>query len=240
MVNFKIKIANKVIEINAFNETTLRYCKDFLCDGNADFVITLTEEDLKNEIINSVDNHLYVDEEISALYRKIADQLVENNIVVFHSSSIKVDGYAFLFTARSGVGKSTHTRFLNELLKDKFTYINDDKPLLEVKDDGELIIHSTPRNGKERRSTNTSAPLKAIIFLSRGETNSYKKIEDKSSEYFKLISQIYLPYDKAKRQKALQIADKIIKNVNLYEIFVTKDISAAEMTYERIIKNETK
>ena len=239
MVNFKIKIANKVFDINCFYESTKNYCKDFLTDEKSDFDVTLSEDDLKSEIQNATNNHLYVNEEISALYRKIADILVEENIVVFHSSSIKVNDFAFIFTARSGVGKSTHTNYLSELLKDQLTYINDDKPLLEVSDE-KIIVYSNPWNGKERRSTNTSAPLKAIIFLSRGETNSYKKIEDKSEVYFKLLSQIYLPYEKSKRQKAMQIADQIIKNVNFYEIFVTKDISAAEMTYERIIKNETK
>ena len=170
---------------------------------------------------------------------KIKNNLIEKNIVVFHSSSIKVGLYAFIFTARSGVGKSTHTRLLSELLGDKMMYINDDKPLLEVKND-EIIIHSSPWNGKERIGNDISAPLKAIVFLSRGEENTYKKIDDKSSHYLNLISQIYLPYDKAKRAKALNIADEIIKKVNLYEIHVNKDISAAEMTYERIIKNEIK
>ena len=32
MVNFKIKIANMVLDINAFNETTKKYCEDFLND----------------------------------------------------------------------------------------------------------------------------------------------------------------------------------------------------------------
>jgi len=239
MVNFKIKIAGLVLEINCFNETTKRYCRDFLTDLPKDLEINLSEEDLKNEVINSTNNQFYVDEEITALYRKIADALIEKNIVVFHSSSVKVGGYAFIFTARSGVGKSTHTRLLSELLGEKMMYINDDKPLLEVKND-EIIIHSSPRNGKERRGNDISAPLKAIVFLSRGEENTYKKIDDKNARYLNLISQIYLPYDKAKRAKALNIADEIIKKVTLYEIYVNKDISAAKMTYERIIKNEIK
>ena len=32
MINFKIKIDNKLIEINAFNETTKKYCLSFLSD----------------------------------------------------------------------------------------------------------------------------------------------------------------------------------------------------------------
>ena len=239
MIDFKIKIAEKVLEINVFNESTKKYCGKFLSEEKPDYVITMTEEDLKNERTNSEDGKVYVNEEISALYRKIADLLVEDNIVVFHSSSFMVNGNGFLITARSGVGKSTHAKNLSDYIGDSFKYINDDKPLLRV-NDNDVIVFSSPWNGKERRGNNISAPLKAILFLSRGETNSYRKVVNKEEIYIKMLSQIYLPKEKSKREKALIIADKLLKNVNFYEINVTKDIESAKMTYEEIIKNEIK
>ena len=239
MVTFKIKIANKVIEINAFNETTKKYCLSFLSDEEPDYVVTMTQEDLENEKTNSSDGKVYVNEEISALYRKIADLLVEDNIVVFHSSAISVDCNGFLITARSGVGKSTHARNLKEYIGEEFKYINDDKPLLKVTDN-EVVVYGTPWNGKERRGSDISAPLKAILFLNRGETNTYRKIDNKEEIYIKMLSQIYLPKEKSKREKALKVADNLLKNVNFYEINVTKDIESAKMTYEEIIKNEIK
>ena len=239
MITFKIKIADTVLEINAFNETTKRYCKDFLTEENPDYVITMTEEDLKNEASNSSTGHVYVNEEISALYRRIADLLVDDDIIVFHGSSFKVNGQGFIVTARSGVGKSTHVNLLNEYIKDGFEYINDDKPLLKIKDNV-ITIYSNPWNGKERRGNNNSAPLRAIIFLNRGLDNTFKIINNKEEIYIRLLSQIYLPREKTKREKALKIADQVFKNINFYEINVTKDINAAKMTSERIIKNETK
>lgn len=236
MVTFNILLADIVIQINAFYESTKKYCLDFLTDEKEEYVITLTMEDLKNEINYSSTGKVYVNEEISATYRKIADILVERNIVVFHSSSFMVDGNGFLIAARSGVGKSTHVSLLSSLLGDRFKYINDDKPLLEVGEN--IIIHSSPWNGKERRGNNISASLKAIIFLNRGIDNSYRKITDKNEIYIKMLSQIYLPLEKSKREKALKNADIIFNKINFYEINVNKDISAAEMTYERIIKNE--
>ena len=239
MVNFRVKIANKVLEINALNESTKKYCRNFLSEEEPNYVINISEEDLKNESLNSGNGQVYVNEEISALYRKIADLLVEDNIIVFHGSSFKVQEHGFILTARSGVGKSTHARLLSEYLKDEFTYINDDKPLIEVIDN-KLTIYSNPWNGKERRGNNTSSPLTAVLFVNRGLSNSYKKLDNKEEVYFKLLTQIYLPRDKAKREKALKIIDIILKSINFYEINVNMDISAAEMTYERIIKNEIK
>ena len=238
MINFKIKIANIVVEVNAFNESTKKYCKDFLCDENSDYVITMTKGDLENETHIQEDGKVYASEEISALYRKIANLFIERNIVVMHGSSFKVNDYAFIVTARSGVGKSTHVNLLKEYLKDKLEYINDDKPLLEVNDDN-CMLYSSPWNGKERRGNNTYAPLKAIIFLNRGD-NTFRKIENKQEFYFKLLTQIYLPADKTKREKALKIIDVLLKRLNFYEINVNKELDSASMTYERIIKNEIK
>ena len=238
MVNFKIEIADIVVEINAFNETTLKYCSDFLTDKESNYVITMTKEDLENEKHINEDGKVYANEEISALYRRIADIFVEENVLVVHGSSFKVGNNAFVVTARSGVGKSTHVNLLKEYSGKDFEYINDDKPLLVIKDD--LTLYSSPWNGKERRGNNTSAPLRSVIFLNRGTTNSYKKIDNSGDIYFRLLSQIYLPRDKAKREKALSLIDILLKRISFYEINVNTDISSAEMTSERIIKNEIK
>ena len=238
MVNFNIKIANKVLEINAFNESTKRYCGRFLSEEEPNYVITMNEEDLKNESSNSSDGHVYVSEEISALYRKIADLLVKDNIIVFHGSSFMVNDKGFIVTARSGVGKSTHSKLLEQYIGEDFKYINDDKPLLEIND--EVTVFSNPWNGKERRGNNVSAPLKAILFLSRNEEPNFRKIINKQEVYIKLLSQTYLPKEKASREKALKLVDKLLRNVNFYEINVNTDIESAKMTYERIIKDEIK
>ena len=183
------------------------------------------------------DGKVYVNEEISALYRKIADILIERNIIVFHSSAFVIDGYAYLLAARSGVGKTTHAKLLSEYLGDRFIYINDDKPLVKV--EGDITVYSSPWNGKERRGNNISSPLKSVIFLDRGIENSCKRITNKESIYIKLLSQIYLPKEKSKREKALKIVDIILEDINFYQINVNTDISSAKMTYEEVIQDET-
>ena len=215
MVNFKIKIANKVLEINAFNESTKRYCGRFLSEEEPNYVVTMTEEDLKNESTNSPNGKVYVNEEISALYRRIAELLVNDDIVVFHGSSFVVNDCGFIITARSGVGKSTHAKLLSDLIGDEFKYINDDKPLLSVNDQV-IVVYSSPWNGKEKRGNNISAPLKAIMFLSRSEEPSFRKIINKQEIYIKLLSQTYLPKEKSLIEKSLNIVDTLLKNVNFY------------------------
>ena len=78
------------------------------------------------------------------------------------------------------------------------------------------------------------------MFLGRSEKPNYRKIINKEEIYIKLLSQTYLPKEKVSREKALKIVDKLLRNVNFYEINVNTDIESAKMTYERIIKDETK
>ena len=239
MIIFKIKVVGVVFEINAFYESTKDYCSDFLSEGKTDYKIALTKEDLENELSVNGNNQVYVNEEISALYRKIAEVLVDKNIIVFHGSSFAVNGKGFVLTAKSGVGKSTHARFLKDAIGEGFTYINDDKPLIKVSENN-VEIYSNPWNGKERRGNNISAPLRAIIFLNRGKENSFRKINNNEETYIKLLSQIYFPKDKSKLESTLKVADLLLKNINFYEINVTKELESAKMTYKEIIQNEIK
>ena len=43
-----------------------------------------------------------------AVYRKIAEKMIDYDTILFHGSVIAVDGIGYLFTAKSGTGKSTH------------------------------------------------------------------------------------------------------------------------------------
>lgn len=47
--------------------------------------------------------------ETLAVYRKLAQLLVQEDILLMHGSVVAVDGQAYLFTAKSGIGKTTHT-----------------------------------------------------------------------------------------------------------------------------------
>ena len=80
------------------------------------------------------------------IYRKIADALVDDGVILYHGSVIAVDGQGYLFTAKSGTGKSTHTALWRELFGERAVMVNDDKPLLRVKDD-QVTVYGTPWNG---------------------------------------------------------------------------------------------
>lgn len=87
-----------------------------------------------------------------------------------------MDGYAYLFSANSGTGKSTHTRLWMEYFKEKAYIINDDKPALRYVD-GRWWVYGTPWSGKTDLNVNAKVKLGAIVFLERAEENWIKPIE---------------------------------------------------------------
>lgn len=239
MFTGKYKIADKVIEVTSLHEKVHKYCKDYTTDEVADFSVSTTQEDIDfetqreircaeregREPLNSPDDY----REELAVYRKIAEKMPDYNTVLFHGSVIAVDGKGFLFTAKSGTGKSTHTRLWREYLGDKAVMVNDDKPLLKITDNS-VIAYGTPYNGKHQLGCNMSVPLKALCILTRGETNSIVRI-DKSDAYAMLLQQVYRPMKTLQMAKTLRIIDELAVNVELYRLTCNMNIEAAEVAY---------
>lgn len=239
MVN-KYKIADKVIEINSIYEKVHTYCIDYLSEEPADITVAITQADIDNEREKSKNEDIkegiavreFPDDYLEglAVYRKIADSMLMFDTVLFHGSVVAVDGQGYLFTAKSGTGKSTHTRLWREYFRDRAVMINDDKPLINIADD-KITVYGTPWDGKHRLSTNTSVPLKAICILTRADENKIEQITMKEA-YTKIVQQIYRPSDALKMMKTLELVDKLMDNVKLYQLGCNMDISAAKTAYE--------
>ena len=232
-------MADKVIEVTSIYESVHDYCKDYATDEEADFSVQTTQEDIDFENRREIecaarenrkplDSPDHYREEL-AVYRKIAEKMPDYDTVLFHGSVIAVDGQGFLFTAKSGTGKSTHTRLWREYFGTGAVMVNDDKPLLRVTDSG-VIAYGTPYNGKHRLGCNMSVPLKAICILTRSKENSIVTI-DKTEAYAMLLQQVYRPQRTSQMMKTVNIVDKMAENVKLYKLGCNMDIEAAKVAY---------
>ncbi|MDE7137742.1 MAG: hypothetical protein K2O29_04705, partial [Ruminococcus sp.] len=218
------KIGGKVIEIESLYEEIHKLCKDYKYCGDIDFLVKTSQSDIEFECKKSAledakegiptrnfsDSYL----ETLAVYRKIAEQMLEYNIILFHGSAVAVDGTGYLFTAKSGMGKSTHTQLWRKFFGERAVMVNDDKPLMKITESG-VFIYGTPWDGKHRLSSNISVPLKAICILGRAEKNHIEKIT-KSIAYPMLIQQTYKSQNTEKVRKTLGILSSIADNTDLY------------------------
>lgn len=235
----RYRMAEKVIEVRSMYEKVQEYCKGYECGGEPDFIVETVQEDIELEREREItcaeregrkphDSSEAYREEL-AVYRRIAEWMPVNDTVLFHGSVIAVDGQGFLFTAKSGTGKSTHTRLWRELLGERAVMVNDDKPLLKITEDG-VIAYGTPYNGKHRLGCNMSVRLKGLCILERSEDNHIERI-DKAQAYPMLLQQVYRPFDGAMMAKTMSLVDNMAKYTELYRLGCNMDISAAEVAY---------
>ncbi|WP_027089500.1 hypothetical protein [Thomasclavelia saccharogumia] len=241
MISFKIKLANKVIEVATIYSMTKKLCKDYLSQEKADFSIKIEENDIDNERIKSKEederqginirnfSNEYL--ETLAVYRKIATQMPQFNVLLFHGSVIAVDNKGYLFTAPSGTGKSTHTRLWMERFKNRAYMVNDDKPLLKI-DNDIVTAYGTPWDGKHRLSTNTSVSLQGICILYQAKENTIKKINKKDA-LMQILQQTYRPLDNPQAYiQTLNLIDQLLNSTPVYKMGCNISQEAVNIAYE--------
>ena len=226
------RIAGHNVQIKSIFEEIHMQCREYLVEEAPEYTVETTPEDILFEQKKSKDGVVYPESylETLAVYRKMAEYLLHQRIVLFHGSVVAVDGEGYLFTAKSGTGKSTHTRLWREAFGERAVMINDDKPLLKITDDG-VLVYGTPWDGKHRLSTNTVVPLKAICILKRGNQNTIIAAE-KREVYPMLLQQMYRPQNGAGMSLALQLLDGIMEHTALYTLHCNMELEAAFVAYQ--------
>lgn len=159
-----------------------------------------------------------------------ARKLLQFDGFQLHSSAVMLDGKAYLFSAPSGTGKSTHTEKWCRLFGAQL--LNDDKPVLRRHENG-WIAYGTPWSGKHDLSVPTGVPLGAIAFLQRGEENQIRRLT--AQEAVPLVISQALRYLSAE-QMGLQLTllDRLLAEVPVWMLYCRNDDAAAYLSYENM------
>lgn len=238
------QIGGKRIRVISIHEKVHRYCRDYAINESEepqipDLIVTIDQDDLEYEREQSVRMAIHEGIEITdwpddyleelAVYRKIAEWMPSQDTFLFHGSVIAVDDCAYLFTARSGTGKSTHTRLWRELLGNRAFMVNDDKPLIHISSESNAIAYGTPWNGKHRLGGNVAVPLKAICILERSKENWIKEITKKEA-YPMLLQQVYRSTDPVILLQTAKLIDRM--RVLFFRLGCNMELEAARLAYE--------
>lgn len=228
-----MRIADLRFAVSCCFDSTRTYCAEYLTGDSesADLRICITEEDISAELAKWADDPagppaLRMIENL-VLCRRIAEWLPERDRVLFHCSSLALDGQGVLFTAKSGTGKSTHTRLWREVFGDRVTMINDDKPFLRIDPDG-VTVFGTPWKGKHKLGQNTSAPVKAVCFICRGAENRLEPLSPREALPM-LMEQTFYPEEPAHVLRTLALMERLSKDVPIYRLYCNMDPQAAEV-----------
>ncbi|MDD4211934.1 MAG: hypothetical protein PHY42_00840 [Bacilli bacterium] len=145
-----------------------------------------------------------------------------------HASAIIHESKAVLFSAPSGVGKSTQAN-LWKTMNPKIEILNDDKPLILCKD--EIRVFGTPWCGKTFQNKNTSVPLKAITFIEQGLENVITPLsnEEKMIHLFKNTHRSQISTNLETTITSMQT---LIEKGNLFFFTCTKTQEAYDTLYQ--------
>ena len=185
MPSFNLIIAGQVGVVDCRFDSTPYYLARYVTQAAADFSVSVTAGDLERERqfrdAEALEEGMKLRKvtepflERLAIQRKFAEELMNRQILMVHGSAVAVDGVGYLFTARCGTGKSTHTRLWREVFGDRAVMINDDKPFIRIAPEG-VTVCGAPWSGKHGLDTNTEVPLGGICLLERGKENRIRPL----------------------------------------------------------------
>lgn len=156
--------------------------------------------------------------------------------IEMHASVTVKDGRAYMFIAKSGTGKSTHSRMWLENIPGS-RLLNDDNPVVRVFDDGSIKVFGTPWSGKTPCYKNEGAQAGGIILIRRCPENRLTRLMAVEAYANVNASTSGLRHDKAMADGLHDTISQVVLNVPCYVLDCRPDAEAAEVCYNGVCRN---
>ena len=143
--HFCISIANHVFDIKSLYPDTFYLCRHYLSDLEPEMQVVISEDDIIAERKETEKNSIpqsngYL--ETLVVYRKICEKLLIDNTILMHGAVVASGGAAYMFTAESGTGKTTHIKKWLDNAENSYV-INGDKPLIHISEN-QVTAYGSP------------------------------------------------------------------------------------------------
>lgn len=228
---FQIKIAGLVIGIQHNYNFVSRLCEEYKVEGEPeDFWVSATKEEILTEQAQDEAQYPLSYCESLCLYRNLCLKLIVYDSFLMHSAALELDGEAYVFAAKSGVGKTTHLKLWMEEFGERVHVINGDKPVYRFLD-GRLYACGTPWCGKESLGSNRMAPVKAVFFLERSPENEVCPL-DCGEVIGRIFHQLLMPKQEPAVSKFLELIDRTLSAVSFYLLKCNRNREAAKTAYQ--------
>lgn len=224
------RIAGLLVDMPCTGKRLVRQAEPYRVEtqDKPDIVLRVSEEAIRSQ----AERHptlSYSDWEYmlygSIFYRK----LLRFGGMMLHASAVAVDGYAYLFSANSGTGKSTHTQLWCRYLGERAFILNDDKPAVR-EENGIFYVWGTPFSGKSDLNRNERVELGGLCFLSRAKANWIEPLP-KEQAVAPLLEQTLRRLPLQNMTCLLEQMDRLLNAAPLWRMGCNMDLSAAEMAY---------
>lgn len=171
--------------------------------------------------------------EYSELCRRASDALLPYGRAVYHGLSFYWQNRAWLITAPSGTGKTTHYLQWKRQFKDELTIMNGDKPLISL-ENGKIFVYPSPWYGKEGMHRSTTAELAGIVLLTQSDSNTMRLLSKREAAAPLYAQVLYSAQNPGQVADACKIVSAMIESVPVWLLSNRGDAESAALCRETL------
>lgn len=149
----------------------------------------------------------------------------KRGMYAIHSASLRYRDKAWLFSASSGTGKSTHVNLWKELYGTEA--LNGDLNLLAI-EDGRPVVHGIPWCGTSETFVRETVPLGGIILLKRDVNDAVEELPPDKQALMVMQRFISPVWTGAQLENSAAFAQQLSKQILICRLHCTKNPSAAQ------------
>ena len=216
---------------------TEKLFRGFLRDISSDIIPVSVPDRMVETYLHECSSVVYsAADEYHLLHLVTSNALLTYNRCVFHGTAFFWHEKAWIFTAPSGIGKTTQFRLWRKLYRDEVRIINGDKPILEFREDHTIIIHPSPWMGKEHWGSMLKAPLGGIIYLEQGKENKIERMEPQDAVLPIYKQFLFLPEKEESIHAVCHMEDTLLSHISVWKLINKGDLESAQLTHDVLLK----
>jgi len=173
----------------------------------------------------------------NALMLSFAFATATLGVLEMHASVTVCDDKAYLFVAKSGTGKSTHSRMWLENISGTHL-LNDDNPVVRVFPDGRIICYGSPWSGKTPCYRNLSYPCGAVVKIVRDTENYAVRFSAPEAYATVYSSSSGFKSDETIADGLYGSISRIALNLPCYAMHCRPDAQAAIVCHDTVCSNK--
>lgn len=158
-------------------------------------------------------------------------------IVSLHGACVQKDDMAFVFTGRSGAGKSTRAFAWADPAGLGAEFISGDRPAVRLEADGGATACGVPWDGKEQIFRDVEVPLKCVLDVRRSPANYVRRLSAREAQSV-LTQQAFIPmWDTDAAVLALANVRRLAKAVPVLRVFCGMGPEDAQVIYDILVNH---
>lgn len=220
----KLKIKNKYDMIEKLSEDYI--IKEVIPDA----VFEADEREIDNELTRypqfSRGYH-----ECVVIFRKLCEFVIPHGIFFFHSAVVEFENNGYIFTGKSGTGKSTHAALWEKYMPSA-VIVNGDKPLIKLEDDG-FYAYSTPWCGKEMKQKNKKVRVVGVCFIEQAKENFITELTS-TQVISRIFDQTVYMKNPELNVMLMDMINKFITDIPFYLLKCDMSEAAVKIAYNKM------